>query len=262
MQPDGKRVVLTGGQGGIGAALSARLREAGARVLVIDRQAGPGVVQADLSDGAELDRVCRDLKGEPIDILINLAGLIYFGRLPDEAAEHLAAMLRVNLEAPIRLCQAVLPGMIERGHGQIVNVGSVFGALCFPHFASYSATKAGLKGFSESLRREYMDRGISVSYVAPRAVKTPLNSGLIGELHQRTGVINDTPDEVADRIFAAIRDDKNSVTIGFPERLFVRINALFPGLVDRAVRGKRNIADELLNSHDETLKESHYVKAV
>ncbi len=248
MQPDGKTIVLTGGRGGIGTALAERLGAQGARLLIVDRAPGPGVIEADLSDPAALDRVCARIAQEPVDILINLAGLMYFGHLTGQQAGHLDAMIRVNLEAPIRLSQAVLPGMIARGRGQIVNIGSVFGALPFPHFASYSATKAGLKGFSDALRREYAGKGITVSHCAPRAVATALNSGLIPELHRRTGVVSDTPDMVADMLLAAIRDDRKSLTIGFPERLFVRLNAVLPGLIDRGLRSKRDIADRLLDT--------------
>lgn len=261
MRLDGKTVVLTGGRGGIGAALADRLAMNGARLIIVDREPDPDGIQTDLSDPSAVDRLCARLAREPVDILINLAGLMYFGHLTDQPAAQLGAMLRVNLEAPIRLTQAVLPGMLARGRGQIVNVGSVFGALPFPHFSTYSASKAGLKGFSEALRREYAGKGITVNHIAPRAVATALNSGLIPELHRRTGVVCDTPDKVADILFASIRDDRKSVTIGFPEKLFVLLNAVFPALIDRGLNSKRDIADQLLDTQHTTLENRH-VKAL
>ena len=75
----------------------------------------------------------------------------------------------VNLVAPARLTQAVLPGMKSRGRGQIANVGSIFGSINFAHFATYSSAKAGMRALSQSLRRELAGTGIDVTYVAPRA---------------------------------------------------------------------------------------------
>lgn len=243
-----KKIILTGGCGGIGQELSRKLKKAGARVLIVDREAGDGILQADLSDYEELGDLCDRLSGETPDILINLAGLMYFGHLEDQSPAHLSAMMRVNLEAPIRLSQAVLPGMKKRGAGQIVNIGSVFGMIPFPHFASYSATKAGMKSFSDALRREIAGKGISVTHIAPRAVRTPLNSGLIAELHKRTNVTNDDPAKVAAIIFGAIEKRKKNVTIGFPESFFTKLNALCPALVDNGLTGKRDIAEALLRA--------------
>lgn len=249
MPLNGKQVVLTGGNGGIGKALSAILREQGAQVTIIDRIAGDYTRVTNLADAAELDALCATLQVQRVDILINLAGLMYFGHVPEQSAAHLSTMLKVNLEVPIRLAQAVIPGMLERGAGQIVNIGSVFGSLAFPHFATYSATKAGLKGFSEALRREYAGKGISVTHVSPRAVKTPLNNAAIEELHRRTSVTNDAPELVAKVIADAIVQQRKNVAIGQPESFFMRLNALLPGVIDRALVGKRDIANEILNSY-------------
>ena len=249
MQLKGKHVVLTGGQGGIGSLLAARLKAQGAKLTLIARQAGEDTLVADLSDTDSLNQAGRHLAQCEVDILINLAGLMYFGHMQDQSHDHLAVMIRVNLEAPIRLSQAVLPGMLKRGTGQIVNIGSVFGALAFPHFSVYSATKAGLKGFSEGIRREYAGTGIGVTYIAPRAVNTPMNSGAIAELHTKTKTVSDPPEKVADMIVQAILRDRKNVTIGFPESLFVRINALCPAIIDNALVSKRDIANEILQSH-------------
>lgn len=244
----GKKIVLTGGRGGIGRVLAKRLQDDGAQVLIIDREPGVNVLLADLSDETALADLCSQLAQENVDILINLAGLMYFGHAEDQSPQHLAAMINVNLQAPIRLSQAVLPGMKARGSGQIVNIGSVFGLLPFPHFVAYSATKAGLKGFSDAMRRELSGKGISVTHIAPRAVNTGLNGGLIAELHKRTKTVNDDPVTVTERILDAIVKKKKTVVIGFPESLFVRVGALCPALVDNGLRGKRDIADELLST--------------
>ncbi len=246
MQLKGKHVVLTGGKGGIGSILVSRLKDQGANVTIIDRQGGEDTLIADLSDNSSLDKICDHLSQIEVDVLINLAGLMYFGHMQDQDPDHLEAMMRVNILAPIRLAQAVLPDMLKRQSGQVVNVGSVFGSLPFPHFGVYSATKAGLKGFSDAIRREYTGRGIIVTHISPRAVKTPLNNGIIAELHARTKTVNDPPDKVADLMMRAIIQDKKNMTIGAMEGLFVKINAICPSLIDNALVSKRDIANEIL----------------
>ncbi len=259
MQLKGKRIYMTGGAGGIGLVLAQKLRQAGAIVVTIDRQQGADIV-TDLSSEEQLSRLCAQLAQENVDILVNLAGLMYFGHFPLQPQQHVSAMLRVNLEAPLRLAQAVIPGMRLRGQGQIVNIGSVFGAIPFPHFVTYSTTKAGLKAFSESLNREYAGKGISITHIAPRAVTTPLNGGLVAELHKRTGVVSDDPETVTDKIVHAIAHDSKSAVIGFPESFFARLNALLPGVIDGALTEKRDIADNLLNEYSNE-KEKNDAKA-
>ncbi len=248
MQLKGKHVVVTGGQGAMGSLLTARLETAGARVTVVDRGEGENVITADLSDPASLTALCEKLAGMEVDVLVNLAGIMYFGHTEEQDVDSVSAMLKINVEAPIRLAQALVPGMRERGAGQIVNIGSIFGSLAFPHFTVYSATKAAIKSFSEGLRRELDGKGVMVTHVAPRAVKTPLNSGPVAELHERTHVVNDDPEKVVGIIFDAIERDKKDVYIGFPESLFVRVNALLPRVVDGGLTEKRDIAEEILQS--------------
>ncbi len=246
MQLKGKYIVLSGAQGGIGQPLLALLKSAGATVMGLGRRPEPGITVADLADTTCVNYLSEKLATQPVDILINLAGLMYFGHTPAQPSHHLAAMMAVNLSTPIQLTQAVLPGMIARGSGQIVNIGSVFGALAFPHFSVYSSTKAGLRSFSESLRREYMGKGIQVTYIAPRAVNTPFNHGAITELHKRTKTTHDSPESIAHTILSAVAHDIDHLNIGFPEALFTHINALAPSLIDKALVSKRDIANNIL----------------
>jgi len=125
--------------------------------------------------------------------------------------------------------------MKARGRGHIVNIGSVFGSINFAHFVTYSSAKAGLRGFSEGLRREVAGSGIDVTYVAPRAVRTPFNGDDVLRLAAATRMNMDEPEAVAKRILRAISRHEKDVYIGFPESLFVRLNALMPRLVDVAL---------------------------
>jgi short-subunit dehydrogenase len=205
---------------------------------VVDRVAPRAAVpwlQGDLGSVEGLERVADAVAQKDWDILINLAGIQHFGPVERQSPEHLAASYMVNLVAPVRLTQAVLPSMKARGAGQIVNIGSIFGSINFAHFATYSSAKAGLRGFSQALRRELSGTGVGVTYIAPRAVRTPLNSPAVMQFAAITHMNMDDPDVIARRIVKAIRADRRDVYFGFPESLFVRINAIAPALVDGAL---------------------------
>jgi len=239
MPLEGKAIVLTGAAGGIGKLLARELSDAGGRVVGIDRVECPDCAEtliADLGSRDGLEMLARDLGDRRVDILINLAGIQYFG--PFERQDPLAIWSGyvVNLVAPALLMHAVVPQMLERGDGQLVAVGSVMGAVNYPHFATYSSSKCGLRGLCEGLRRELHQSGIAVTYIAPRAVNTPLNSPLVLRYAALTGMTMDEPEAITAQIVEAIRRDRNDVYLGFPERLFVRLNALFPSLIDRALR--------------------------
>ncbi|MFT7223142.1 MAG: short-subunit dehydrogenase [Cellvibrionaceae bacterium] len=249
MQLENKVVLLTGAQGGIGGQLLVELKNAGAEVIAVGRRQQPGMTQCDLGNKNEVDTLCNDLRRRDIDVIINLAGLMYFGHAHQQTSDHLHTMMTVNLTTPIQLVQAVLPGMIKRSRGQVVNIGSIFDSLSFPHFSVYSASKAGLKGFSDGLRREYQGKGIKVTHISPRAVDTPFNSYIITELHQRSKTHTDSSEKVAKIIVKAIIEDKHTVKIGFPERLFTKINTFMPTLIDKALVAKRDLADELLEEY-------------
>jgi len=170
-----------------------------------------------------------------LDVLANLAGVLDFTAYQEEDPGLLARLLKINLEAPMQLTRAVLPGMIERGHGRIVNVGSMFGSIGFPLFATYCASKFGLRGFSQALRRELAGTGVGVTYVSPRGVRTPLNPPVVHAMADRGLMRMDLPDPVARAIVRAIEGDRKEAYLGFPEGLFARLNGILPGLVDRAL---------------------------
>jgi short-subunit dehydrogenase len=195
-------------------------------------------VSVDLLDAKA--RVCAIEQGvqqlEGIDILINNAGALSFRPFADEDPEIINRIVQLNTLVPMQLTRQVLNRMLDQGSGQIVNVGSTFGSIAFAWFAAYSTSKFGLRGFSEALRRELQDSGVGVTYVAPRAVKTKLNSSAIYRMAESVKMSMDEPAWVAERIVEAIRKDRKEVYLGFPESLFVRINALLPRLVDAATK--------------------------
>jgi short-subunit dehydrogenase len=134
------------------------------------------------------------------------------------------------------IAHQVLPTMLEQKCGHIVNIGSTFGSIAFACFAAYSASKFGLRGFSEALRRELDGSGIKVTYIAPRAVKTKMNTSAVYRMADELNMQMDDPEWVAQCIVANIEKERKDVYLGFPESIFVRLNALLPRLVDSALR--------------------------
>lgn len=261
-----QRILLTGAGGGIGRLLAAELVECGARVCQLLRQGeraveaesiagpqdGPGLILAcDITRPdrrtAAINAVQRAWGG--VDILINLAGVLDFAPIHGSDPEILRRLLQVNVEAPMQLTRELLPGMLERGHGRIVNVGSTFGSIAFPFFSAYSASKFALRGFSQALRRELAGTGVGVTYVAPRAVNTPLNPPVVHEMATQGMMHMDEPGPVALAIARAIEKERGEVYLGFPESLFARLNALWPGLVDLALRRQLPSLRSFADSH-------------
>ncbi|MGB9142050.1 MAG: SDR family NAD(P)-dependent oxidoreductase [Aestuariivirga sp.] len=247
----GKHILLTGGTGGIGRLVCQELINAGARLsLITQRNRLPfsaNLIQANLAKREDLASACRTAADMKPDILVNLAGLQYFGKFEGETLEHLENGFAVNLVAPVALSKAVVPAMRSRGSGQIVNVGSIMGSIGCAHFVTYSSAKAGLKGFSEALRRELGGSGIAVTYIAPRAVGTGMLTEAVSRYARASGMAVDEPLAVARKIVSAITLRRKDVYFGLPERIYLTANALLPRLLDRAVAaGDRRGAAALL----------------
>jgi short-subunit dehydrogenase len=253
MSPEGRHALVTGGNGGIGRLVVEQLAARGARITIADLYADgthpdASYIAVDLSKVDSVFALGESFRASPPDILVNLAGLNAFGSFEKIARERLSSLMQVNLMASMQLVHALLPTMLVRGSGQIVNVGSVLADIALPYFAAYSASKAGIAKFSEALRRELAGRGITVTYIAPRAVKTAMNAGTISEYNRRTGAHEDPPEKVAHIIVDAICRDLPRVSIGYPEKLFTRINALAPALVDRSLIRNRHVAEDVLSA--------------
>jgi short-subunit dehydrogenase len=227
---EGKRIVLTGGAGGIGLPLARLLDDLGAHVTNVDRLPCPAAHVnwlTDLSDDIALTQLAKTLAVETPDMLINLAGVLAFGLHEKQDPAQLALCYRINLLVPAVLAQAVAGPMRARGSGQIVNVGSVLGAIPYPWFAAYSSSKAGLAALSQALRRELDGSGVTVTHIAPRA--RAFNNSLVNRFLTVAGMTADSADHVAARIAEAIQSGAAHVMLGRMERLFSLINAMAPG---------------------------------
>lgn len=193
----GRTAVVTGGASGIGRAVAARLADAGAHVVVLDRdEKGAGEVAddvggtamvADLSTPDSVDEL--DLGAA--DILVNNAGLQHVAAIEDFDPEQFGRILRVMLESPFRLARAVLPGMYERGWGRIVHVSSAHGHRASPYKSAYVSAKHGLEGLSKVIALEAAGKGVTSNTVCPGYVRTPLVENQIADQARSHGIDED-----------------------------------------------------------------------
>jgi 3-oxoacyl-[acyl-carrier protein] reductase len=183
--------VVTGGARGIGFAVAERLARAGVRVALwdLDRAraessaaalatAGKAIaVAVDITDEAAVARALAETTAQlgKLDIFVNNAGIAGASKtLWDYTPEEWRQVFRINVEAMYLCCRAVVPQMIERGYGRIVNVASIAGKEGNPNAAAYSASKAAVMGLTKSLAKELATKGVIVNCVTPAAVKTEI----------------------------------------------------------------------------------------
>lgn len=250
MRLENARILLTGAAGGLGQELARQLCAAGAHVLLAGRDrsrlealhaslpSNTSIVCADLTSTDGIAATARAAQEAGVNVLINNAGTSAFGLLENQHWSSIEQVLNTNLQAPIQLTHALLPWLRSQAQASIVNIGSTFGALPFPGFAAYSAAKAGLRGFSQALRRELADSLVSVIYLSPRAIDTPFNTAAASALNRALGSQSDSARDVARQVVAALAGNTVERQFGFPERLFTWINGFAPRLVDRALAGK------------------------
>jgi 3-oxoacyl-[acyl-carrier protein] reductase len=187
----GKIVLVTGAGRGIGRAVAISLAEAGCRVILtartvdqleqvqqeISTNGGEAVcIAADLTRDEEIDLLVAESSRyrEPVDFLINNAGWGKRAPIIKGRREDWDQTLRLNLRAPMLLAKALLPSMIEKGKGAVINIGSISGKTGEANGAAYSASKFGLIGFTQSLYEEVREYGIKVAVILPGFVDTPL----------------------------------------------------------------------------------------
>jgi 3-hydroxybutyrate dehydrogenase len=230
----GRRALVTGGGGGIGAAVARRLGTAGAHVIVADvdgdraaavaAECGGEPWQVDLSDTAALATVALD-----VDVLVNNAGIQHVARLEEFPPDRFAFMLRLMLEAPFLLVRAALPGMYARSWGRVVNVSSAHGLRASPFKSAYVSVKHGLEGLSKVTALEGAPHGVTSNCVNPGYVRTPLVEAQIADQARVHGLPEDRvvseillaneaikrliePDEVAEAVAYLASPAAQSVT--------------------------------------------------
>lgn len=247
------RVLLTGASGGIGRPIALALREAGASVMGVGRAAdsplpaGTSWVRADLTTVDGLAAVAGAASGWRANVVVHAAGVPAFGPLADAPPAQMQAVLQANLLAPMLLTQALLPQLQRLPKAQVVFVGSATGRIGLPGFSVYGASKAGLHGFAEALRRELADTPVKVQVLAPRSTRTAFNDAAVEAYNRATGTAMDRPEVVAAALLRLIESEAAERFIGFPERLAVRLNGVLGALLDDAfARHRRSLHAESL----------------
>ena len=248
MNLNGKTLLLTGATGGIGKLVAQRLDAAGA-CIVLNCYLQDALAELSTELNGNHVIVCADVSSEQgreaivsacasageIDGIVNLAGILDFALFAQQEVGLLERMITINLAAPILLTRLLLDQLMNKKEAVILNVGSIFGSIGHPGFTAYCATKAGLMRFTEALSRELADTPVRVAYIAPRATKTSLNDDRVNALNKELGNKSDNPELVADQIVAMLENNSVVEYLGWPEKLFVKINALLPGVVGSAL---------------------------
>ena len=239
---EGLRAVVTGGASGIGAAITMALVKEGAKVVVMGRDEerlrtfcdalGPSAVagvRLDLADPTSIPQAFEAAAAAgPVDILVNNAGEAGSAPFMRTSLELWQRMLDVNLTGAFLCTQQVLPGMLARGWGRVVNIASTASLRGYPYVAAYCAAKHGLLGMTRSLALEVATKGVTVNAVCPGYTDTPLAGRAVenivattgrsaGEARQRLAAANPQgrlvrPEEVAQAVVWLVRREASAMT--------------------------------------------------
>jgi short-subunit dehydrogenase len=228
----GTRVLVTGASRGIGAAIASAFEARGCDVGRVSRG---GEIAADVSDP---DSIARAVEGfGRIDVLVANAGIAHYLPYRDMPLDTVDDLTRVNWLGTAYTVKAVLPGMLERGRGQIAIVSSGAGIRSFPNAAVYGATKAAQRGFGEALRHELKGTGVGVTMVYPGQIHSSLHD------HERERMPSwykpgrtSPPEPLAEAVVKGV--EKGSREVFYPPNvLLLRIaHGLHPGLADVVLR--------------------------
>ena len=254
----GKKALVTGAASGLGRAIAVQLAAAGADLYLLDidqvgldevvgQVRGMGVealgARCDVAQPVEItasvNRVLADWDG--LDILVNNAGVAYYGPTLNMTSAQWDWVLAVNLHAPIRFTQQLLPILLDRPEAHILKMASITGLVAGGRFCAYHVSKFGLVGFSEAIRAEFGRHGLGVTALCPGPVRTNLYRATpSGNKHKTTpeppAWICTTPRRVAQKAVRAIRRDQRLVLVSPLAYALHYTKRFAPGLLDTLQR--------------------------
>ncbi len=254
-KPDHGLAVITGASRGIGAEYARRLGAKGFSLLLIARdldQLERITEEITSTHDVEVHAQCLDLSlagaahqlfavardcGKSVDILINNAGFGLYGEFVNMPLPHIQDMLQLHINAIVESTRLFLPSMIERQSGCIVNVASVAGFFPIPYMTEYSATKAFLISFSESLAEEVRESGVTIQACCPGYTKTDFHN--TAGHRPRNPLPAQTVQEVVQASLEGITKKRSRVTVGWPGQLSNMIARLIPRSVLIKIAGRQ-----------------------
>jgi 2-hydroxycyclohexanecarboxyl-CoA dehydrogenase len=214
----GKTAIVTGGAAGIGAAIVARFKEEGTRVVNFDLKGDPPV---DITDYAAVKHAVA--AAGPVDILVNNAGWDMFKPFLATDPAFWQKIISINLVGPMNLLHCVLPGMLERGGGKVVNIASDAGRVGSSGEAPYSACKGGIIAMTKTIAREVASKGVRLNTVCPGLTETGMlesfmqgagNPDKLREAYRRAVPIGrlGKPEDIAGAVLFLASDDAEFIT--------------------------------------------------
>ncbi len=265
----GKHVVVTGGARGIGLATAKSFLEAGAKISIGDldvsqaqaaiRGADVFTAALDVRDRLQMQAFVDSARNHhgPVDVMINNAGIMPTGAFHESDPELDDAQIDINLRGVIHGCRAVLPQMLERGEGHIINLASLAGRFAVPGLAVYCATKFAVVGLTESLAAEYGKTNLEFSAIMPAKVRTELAAGTDDA---DTGLPTVDPEDIAAAIVATVLKPRLFVAIPQYMENASLMYRMLPGRVARL--GRRLIGDDRILRKLNGAERSSYVARI
>ena len=239
---------MTGATGGLGHAIARALASESVELVLsgrneqrldeLARELGARSVRADLADGSQVESLAE--QAGAVDILVNNAGIELYGAFGDGDRDVLERIVTLNLTVPMLLTHRLLPGMLERGRGHVVNMASLAGHACPPYQAPYATSKAGLIALTRALAAEYRPTPVGFSVLCPGFVT---DAGMHAEFVEASGVATPffagavKPEQVAEAVLRAIREDRLELLVASrPVRPLVALAGLSPRLAEGVLR--------------------------
>jgi short-subunit dehydrogenase len=269
-----KYCLITGASGGIGGAIAHKLSSNGYTLILHGRnkeklvnlqQSLPNesfIGLGDLTQAEDREQILTEaFQIGQIELLVNNAGISCFSSFESMDEHTIEQLININLTAPMLFTQSFIQKLNRSSvnshvNATIINVGSAFGFIGHPGFSAYCASKFGLRGFTESLARELSDSNIRAAFFAPRATQTEINTADVNELNNTLGNKVDSPTYVAQEFMSLLNSNHQRKVVGWPEKLFARLNGVLPEIVDKAMASKLQKIKQFFEPQAQTLQSS------